>query len=118
MQDASVDSAGTDAVMFIYDSTVSGSWTVRTRAASTNTSTTVATSVSTSRVRLGIATTFSTDVRFYINSTLVATHTTNIPTVQTNVGIRFQTLAAGSKTLDYSRFTAIRYLGDRSIPEV
>lgn len=118
MQDAGVDSGGTDALMFIFDSPTSGNWVVRSRSSNVNTTTTLSTSVGTGRIRLGIATTFfPAEARFYINGGLVATHTTNVPLVTTNIGIRLQTLAAGSKTLDFSRFTALRYNGDRMIPE-
>ena len=78
-----------DAVSFVYDeggvstgSTASANWQVVTSSNSTRTWTTTTTAVGAGTwVKLGIIVNAAgTSVGFYINGTLVATHTANIPT--------------------------------------
>jgi hypothetical protein len=71
---------GADAVFFEYVRGSSLNWRCITRAASTNTVTDsgVAVTAGTS-VRLGIYYVSATEVRFYVNGALVATHVTNVP---------------------------------------
>jgi hypothetical protein len=87
--------ASADEILFVYDrdgsggrSDVSGAsanWRCITRASSTSTSTTssVAVKVEGTDVadKLEIVWTSTSDCKFYINDSLVATHTTNVPTV-------------------------------------
>ena len=91
-----------DAVAFVYDeggvstgSTASANWQVVTSSNSTRTWTTTSNAVSAATwVKLGILVNAAgTSVGFYINGTLVATHTTNIPTGTTRaVGFGSQML--------------------------
>lgn len=121
MQAASTaTTGGSSGVFFIFDSSVSSFWMTTTRNSSTSTTKTTTESMDTSAVTiLGIATTIAGDTRFYINGVLMTTHTQleNIPTTDINVGFRIESLTASAKQLSISRFTAIRRLDNRDIPE-
>jgi hypothetical protein len=112
---------GTACCMFMFDTSVSANWITTTRTASTSTQKTSGTAVTTVIVKLGIATDFSgPTVRFYVNDSLIATHTAveNVPNTEMNIGVRTETLTAGTRSCEISRFTAIRRLDGRDIPEV
>jgi len=86
--------ASKDMIGFLFDDTVSAFWTVKTRFNTTETSTTTAVTFSAStwyllewrRVPPLLSGTSSGGIEFSINKTVVATHTTNIPTTFTEVG--------------------------------
>lgn len=73
----------TDAVRFLYSRTTSLNWLVDTRSASTTTETDTGVAVvADAWIRLGIqVNAAASSVTFFINGVLVATHSTNIPTV-------------------------------------
>lgn len=69
-----------DAICFTYtDATSSGQWVCHTRSNSTTTSTASGVTVAADTDYELTITVFNTEVKFYINGSLVATHTTNIP---------------------------------------
>lgn len=73
---------GTDAIYFLYDRAAYSSHNLRaiTRAASTSTTTDTGVAVTSgARINLRILYDSASQVRFYVNDALVATHTTNIP---------------------------------------
>jgi hypothetical protein len=112
---------GTACTMFMFDTGVSANWITTTRSASTSTQKTSSIVVNTTIVKLGIATDFSgPTVRFYVNDVLAATHVAgeNISNTEMNVGVRMETLTGSSRNCEISRFTAIRRLDGRDIPEV
>jgi hypothetical protein len=120
---ATATTGGTACCIFLFDSSVSANWQTITRTASVSTQKTSVIVANTSLTRLGIATDFSgPTIRFYVNDVLAATHTAleNIPTTDMNVGLRIGTLSGvgTAKNVALSRFTAIRRLDGRSIPEV
>ena len=104
----------TDGAYFTYTHSVnSGNWQAVTASASTRTTTNLATPPSTSfqtfEIRVNEA---ATEVTFYLNGTLVATHTTNIPTADT-VGVNINIVkSAGTNErilyADYYYFKSTR----------
>lgn len=103
-----------DAVAFVYDeggvstgSSASANWQVITSSSSVGTWTTTSTAVSAGTwVRLGVEVNASgTSATFYINGTLVATHSTNIPTAsgrQCGFGVLLiKSVGSTARTVDY-----------------
>lgn len=89
----------TDGAYFTYTHSVnSGNWQAVTASASTRTTTNLATPPSTSyqtfEIRVNEA---ATEVLFYLNGSLVATHTTNIPTADT-VGVNINIVKSAGTT--------------------
>lgn len=89
----------TDGAYFTYTHSVnSGNWQAVTASASTRTTTNLATAPSTSyqtfEIRVNEA---ATEVTFYLNGSLVATHTTNIPTSDT-VGVNINIVKSAGTT--------------------
>lgn len=88
-----------DGWYFKYDSSVSANWYAVTRAAGVETSTDTTIAADTSLASFLIVGT-TTTVKFYINGTLGATHTTNIDTAVMGLAFQIKTLAAATKSLD------------------
>lgn len=74
-----------------------------TRTASTSTTTVTALAVSQPGKRLAIDQSVAGQVTFYSGGTLLATHTTNIPTGAVNFGVRLEGLSATAKTLSFGQ---------------
>lgn len=85
---------GTDGVYFYYNTSANANWLCVTRASSTSTTTNSGVAVNTSFVRLTIrVNAAASSITFYINGTLVATNTTNIPTASLGHGAQIQKTA-------------------------
>lgn len=89
---------GTQHCMRIEYSSGSANWVTRTMASSTSTTTTTTTPVTTGWHRLmTVCDATAANVTFYVDGVLVATHTTNIPSVALAPGFTFQkTLGNGA----------------------
>lgn len=93
---SSISSTTPNGVMFVYDRATTGFWQAVTKSGST-TSTTTAVAVSTDWHHLRIWADFENDtVKYYIGGTLVATHTTNVPSSTDLSAEAFMTKTAGS----------------------
>jgi hypothetical protein len=115
--DVVYNSLGADGVYFAYDFATYSDANIRavTRTASTSTTTdTGVAMVSNTPTRLQILYDSSSQVRFYVNDTLVATHTTNIPPTTTNfisLGCSIKkTLGTSDRRVLASRFKYSRFL--------
>jgi hypothetical protein len=114
-QDISSTTFGTAGAWFSYDAAVSTFWQTITRQASTSTTNTSAVTVTAGNwfllqaIRLA-----SGNWEFYINGTLVFTHSANLPTTACNVGCMVQTATTAARTLgvDWFRMRTIN-LGQR-----
>lgn len=99
-------SGGTDSAMFQFDPAVSANYQCITRSAS-GTATTTTTSIAGSTLwkKFTIWRENSTSVKFFINNTLVATHTTAIPSIALTVGCYLKANAAvvGGKIMQIDR---------------
>jgi hypothetical protein len=100
--------AVTDGVYFL----VSGSTLVcRSTAASANTSTNWGTTLAANtNYDLVIVWTVGTNAKFYVNGTLIATHTTNLPTAALATDVRIlQTAGTNNRTLQLTGFMSRFY---------
>jgi hypothetical protein len=107
--------AEANGAIFMYDALSSANWLCQTMQGGVTTSTTTATVVAAAtwiklRIEINAA---GTSVAFYINGTLVATHTTNIPLGSNN---RFLMMKMGffKKTGTTARILQIDYVGYES----
>jgi hypothetical protein len=96
----------TNEITFNYSSAAGTDWTATTSAASSSTTTpNTSVAASTNWVRLTIQQTTVGTVEFYVNATLVATRTTNVPGgVPLVPFIRIITLTGSAKTIDVDWF--------------
>lgn len=114
--DGTVGAWGTDGVFFEFDTATNANWRVITRAASTNTLNTSAIAPANADWdQLEAFRLTNGNWSFWINETLIATHSTNLPTtVMVNLGWFVETQAAALRSLeiDWVRFRTAR-LGQR-----
>lgn len=103
MQFDSAASGGTDSAIFTFDPAVNANIQCITRASSVSTTTTTGVAGATSWKKYTIWRESSTSVKFYINNTLVATHTTNIPSILMFLGVYLKTNAASARILQVDR---------------
>lgn len=107
--DASSDASGIAVAAFRYDTGVDGTafWRTVTNDGTTTgnvTTTTAGIAVSTLYL-LRIKVVSTTSIEFYVNGTLVATHTTDLPGASQDLGfwLSLTTLAAAAKSIRFSR---------------
>lgn len=114
--DGAVGSWGTDGVFFEFDTATNANWRVITRAASTNTLNTSGIALANNDWdQLEAFRLTNGNWSFWINETLIATHSTNLPTTtMVNMGwfVETQTTALRSLEIDWVRFRTAR-LGQR-----
>lgn len=101
----------TDGIYFKRaDSASGGNWFAKTRSGGVETSTDTTVAAGTTHKRFDIIIETTTSVKFYIDGTLRATHTTNIPTAVLNLTGFIDNLEAAAKILsiDYVEMLAVR----------
>lgn len=104
MQSPSATSGGTDSTCFQFDPAVNANYQTITRSASgVATTTTTATAGSTLWKKFTIWRESSSSVKFYINNTLVATHTTTIPSILSLVSVYLKTNTAAARIFQVDR---------------
>lgn len=105
MQGPGSTSGGTDSCFFQFNPATNANFQTISRLASgVATTTTTSVAPSTTWHKLSIWTESSVSIKFYIDNTLVATHTTGIPTtVFLSPDIYIKTLAAVARTIDVDR---------------
>lgn len=98
----------TDGVYFEYDSASSANWRCKTAASSSRETTTTGTAVATGWATLAFKASYGTQVLFYVNGTVVATNTTQIPGGagrQTGLMLNLQsTVGTTDKTNQFDQF--------------
>ena len=116
LADGTVGAWGADGVFFEFDTATNANWRTITRAASTNTLNTSGVALANNDWdQLEAFRLTNGNWSFWINETLIATHTTNLPTtVLVNLGwfVETQTTALRSLEIDWVRFRTAR-LGQR-----
>jgi hypothetical protein len=116
LADATAAAWGTDGVLFEYNSSAASQWRCHTRAASTTTSNTTSVVVTNNEWDLLEAYRLTNgNWSFWVNESLVFTHSTNLPTtVMANIGcfVETQTAAARNVQVDWIAFRTAR-LGQR-----
>lgn len=104
MQQDTATSGGTDSAMFQFDPAVNANYQCITRSASgTATTTTTGSAGSTLWKKFTIWRESSTSVRFFINNTAAATHTTAIPSILLSIGCYLKTNTAAARTMQVDR---------------
>lgn len=102
---------GGEAIYFLYDraTNTDGEWRAITRSSSTNTTTDTAVAVTTAVQKMRIQINNSSSVMFFINDVLVATHTTNIPSLSTAISLASTMKKTVGTTSRYARITNLLY---------
>lgn len=97
---------GTDGVFFSYVAGTNSHWVFTTRAGSTSNAITSTVSVAAATWYLLEAFYDGTSWQAYVNGTLIATSTTNIPTVAVNQGVGITTNAGSARSIQIDYFSS------------
>lgn len=105
--DSLVTSTPTDGIIIFYDSGVSANWQTKTRTGGAETTAISSTAVDIGWHVLRIIRTQSGSIQFWVDTTLLATNSTNVPTTgNVKFGVGMQTLANTRNTflIDFARY--------------